>query len=92
MTSGEQLKNRGEGARLANVFVLELRVLALELGAVGVSGQGFEHTADRQSHVANARHFDHAGRVGRDAVLTRHGLKIPPCVGQKAQGLGVGRL
>ena len=37
----------GESERLANVFVFEFGVLVLELGTVGVGGQGFEHTADR---------------------------------------------
>ena len=58
----------GEGERLANIFVFEFRVLALELGTVGISCQGFKYTANCQAHVANARLAVHAGRVGRDAV------------------------
>ncbi len=58
----------GESERLANIFVFEFRVLALELGTVGISRQGFKYAADCQAHVADARLAVHAGRVGRDAV------------------------
>jgi hypothetical protein len=68
----------GESERLANIFVFELRVLALELGPVGISRQGFEHMADRQSQVANSRPIIHVGRVGGDTVEARHGLDLAP--------------
>jgi len=57
-----------ESERLANIFIFELGVLALELGTLGISRQGFKDTANCQSHVADARFAVHAGRDGRDAV------------------------
>jgi hypothetical protein len=58
----------GESERLANIFVFEFRVPALELGTLGISRQGFKHSATCQSHVADARLAVHAGRVGRGTV------------------------
>ena len=58
------MRTKGEAAKASTgeSLVFDLRVLAFELDAVGISGQGFARTADHQWEAANARHFVHAGR------------------------------
>jgi hypothetical protein len=77
-TAGEGFYRRGKRRRKRALGEYLRRVLAPEVGAVRIGGQGFEHAAHRQLQVANVRHFVHAGRVGCDAVLTRHGPVLAP--------------
>jgi hypothetical protein len=59
---------------LANVFLFQFGVLALQVRAIREGGESLEHTPDGQAHVADAWLAVHAGRVGGDAVQIRHGI------------------
>jgi hypothetical protein len=81
-----------EGESLADVFVFELRVLALEFGAVRIGGECSEEVPHSQAQMADARLPVQLRGVTGDAVGVCHCLGLPfqilPRTGQNAKGPG----
>jgi hypothetical protein len=53
---------------LSDILVLKLGEFGAQLGTIGVRGQGFQDTANCQSHPADAGLAIHHRRIKADAI------------------------